>query len=437
MTLPETEHKPRGPRTDVIVIGAGHAGLSVSYLLKQRGIRHVVLERGEIGNSWNRERWDSFRLLTPNWRVQLPGFRYDGGDPEGFMDAVEFTNFLKRYALENALPVVTGAAVQSLRKTSATFSVRANASSWDARAVVMASGAFNRPKVPAVAKQLPSDLRQLTAFGYRAANSLLPGGVLVVGASSTGMQLADELARSGRAVTIAVGEHVRMPRRYRGRDIFYWLNRSGIHDQRYDEIDDLTRGRNLPSPQLVGRDLPELFDLNHLRSLGVRITGKLAAVEDRTLRFSGGLHNVCAMADQKLRRVLKEIDAVADREGAPRGKRIPPTELESSPPLTIELERRGIRNVIWATGFAPDYSWLGVPVLDRKGQLLHDGGVVACPGLYALGLPLLRRRKSSFIFGIEDDANDIIEHLAAYLDKQFRRERHELYHDSRTIERVC
>ncbi|MEM1188824.1 MAG: NAD(P)/FAD-dependent oxidoreductase [Pseudomonadota bacterium] len=437
MTPHETIHPQHSPRTDVIVIGAGHAGLSASYLLKQRGIRHVVLERGEIGNSWKRERWESFRLLTPNWRVQLPGFCYDGRDPDGFMDAVAFTNVLKRYALKNALPVVTGAAVHSLGKKGETFTVRANAGTWQARAVIIASGAFNRPKVPDLAKQLPSDLKQLTPFDYRAAGSLLPGGALVVGASATGVQIADELARSGRAVTIAVGEHVRMPRRYRGRDIFYWLSRSGIHDQRYDEIDDLTRGRNLPSPQLVGRDLPELFDLNHLRSLGVRITGKLAAVEDRTLHFSGGLHNVCALADQKLQRVLKEIDAVADREGAPRGKQILPTELESSPPLTLELERRGIRNVIWATGFAPDYSWLEVPVLDRKGQLRHAGGVVACSGLYALGLPLLRRRKSSFIFGIEDDATDIVDHLAAYLDNQFRRERHEFYHDSRAIERVC
>ena len=437
MTRLDSGHPPQGSRTDVLIVGAGHAGLSASYLLQQRGIRHAVLERGEIGNSWRRERWDSFRLLTPNWRVRLPDFHYAGGDPQGFMNAAEFTAFLKRYATANALPVVRGADVQSIITTEDGFAARSNRRSWNARAVLIATGAFNRPKVPALATQLPPELRQLTPFSYRSTESLADGGVLVVGASATGVQIAHELARSGREVTIAVGEHVRMPRRYRGRDIFHWLARSGIHDQRFDEIDDLARGRNLPSPQLAGHESPEIFDLNHLRSLGVRITGKLAAVQDRTLFFSGGLRNVCAMADQKLRRLLKELDAVADRDNAPRGNPIPPTEVDHDPLLSLELERSGIRNVIWATGFAPDYSWLDVPVLDRKGQLRHEGGVVAYPGLYALGLPLMRRRKSSFIFGIEDDAKDIVDHLAAYLDNHIRRERHEFYQNSRTIERVC
>ena len=293
------------------------------------------------------------------------------------------------------------------------------------------------PAVPGIARQMPAEITQLTPFGYRSSSSLGDGGVLVVGASATGIQIADELARGGRGVTIAAGEHVRMPRRYRGRDIFYWLDRSGIHDQGLDEIEDIERGRSLPSPQLAGRDAPELFDLNHLRSLNVQITGKLMAVRDRRLFFSGGLRNVCVMADQKLGRLLKEIDAVADREGAPSAVPVPPTIVDTTPLLSLDLGESEIRNVIWATGFAPDYRWLNIPVLDRKGRLRHTGGIVDSPGLYALGLPLMRRRKSSFIFGIEDDARDVVDHLENYLRKRYRSADHEFHQNTRVVERLC
>ncbi len=230
------------------------------------------------------------------------------------------------------------------------------------------------------------------------------------------MQFAEELLNAGRDVTLAAGEHVRMPRRYRGRDIFYWLDRTGIHDQSYAEIDDINRGRRLPSPQLVGSHDSPLLDLNSLTAKGATITGRLMGIRDGVAQFSGSLRNVCALADLKMNRLLTAIDETADADNAPARETFEPTRVDAAPPLTLDLDRAGIKTVIWATGFRPDYSWLDVPALDRKGHLEHDGGIVASPGLYVLGLPLMRRRKSSFIFGIEDDARDLSEHLVAYLD---------------------
>jgi putative flavoprotein involved in K+ transport len=403
--------------TDVIVIGAGHAGLSMSYVLNEKRIDHVVLERGEIANSWRRERWDSLRLLTPNWRTQLPGRAYEGEDPDGFMSVAELIAFLDDYAKSSGAPVYTATEVHTVRRYGRRYRVMTNRGTWSCNAVVVATGACNAPSVPSASGDVPKGIEQLTPFNYRRPDQVA-GNVLVVGASATGLQLADELLRAGREVTLAAGEHVRMPRRYRGRDIFYWLDRCGIHDQRYDEVDDIGRGRRLPSPQLVGSHDNPLLDLNHLSGMGARIAGRLMAVRDGVAQFSGSLRNVCALADLKMNRLLAAIDEVADADGATPGQRYERTRVANEPLLTLDLVRAGIGTVIWATGYRPDYSWLDVPVIDRKGALEHDGGIVREPGLYVLGLPLMRRRKSSFIFGIEDDVRDICDHLLAYLAAQ-------------------
>ena len=413
---------------DVIVIGAGHAGLAISHLLAEDGVDHVVLERGSIANSW-RERWQSLKLLTPNWQTRLPGRGYEGEDPEGFMSGAELVRFLEDYAAEGNAPVMTRTTVTSVKREGEQYRVKSNRGTWTANAVVLATGAFNKPSVPRAAKDLPAEIHQMTPFEFKSADSVPPGGVLVVGASATGLQFANELLDAGRDVTIAAGEHVRMPRRYRGKDIFHWLETSGIHDQRYDEIDDIARGRGLPSPQLVGsKDLP-LLDLNHLIARGARVTGRLMGARDSQLMFSGSLKNMCALADLKLKRLLAILDEAADAEGAPAATPIEATRIDECPTLTLDLEKCGIQTIIWATGFKPDYSWLDVPVLDRKGHLKHEGGIVDAPGLYVLGLPLMRRRKSSFIFGIEDDARDIASHLLGYLNRNSRRETDELHKD--------
>ena len=266
---------------------------------------------------------------------------------------------------------------------------------------------------------VPASIECFTPLDYRNPDQLPEGGVLIVGASATGVQLADEIHRSGRPVTLSVGEHVRLPRTYRGRDVLWWMDASGIWNQRYDEIDDLTRARRLPSPQLVGTPERTTLDLNALSAAGVEIVGRLAAVRDGRALFSGGLRNQFALADLKMDRLLDTFDDWArsharDADVGPP-ERFEPTRAPASSRLDLDLRSGEIRSIIWATGFRPDYSWLDVPVVDRKGHLRHDGGVVDAPGLYAIGLPVLRRRKSTFIHGAEDDARDLIDHLAGYL----------------------
>ena len=287
--------------------------------------------------------------------------------------------------------------------------------------MVLASGACNLPNVPALRQAVPASIECFTPLDYRNPDQLPEGGVLVVGASATGVQLADEIHRSGRPVTLSVGEHVRLPRTYRGRDVLWWMDASGVWNQRYDEIDDLTRARSLPSPQLVGTPERTTLDLNALSAAGVEIVGRLAAVRDGRALFSGGLRNQFALADLKMDRLLDTFDDWARTHGRDADvgppERFEPTRAPASSRLDLDLASGEIRSIIWATGFRPDYSWLDVPVVDRKGHLRHDGGVVDAPGLYAIGLPVLRRRKSTFIHGAEDDARDIVAHLAGYLSK--------------------
>ncbi|HEY6507373.1 MAG TPA: hypothetical protein VIY56_05130, partial [Vicinamibacterales bacterium] len=287
------------------------------------------------------------------------------------------------------------------------------------RAVVLASGACNVASVPALQQAVPSSVACVNALGYRNPEQLPPGGVLVVGASATGVQLADEIRRSGRPVTLSVGEHVRLPRTYRSRDVLWWMESSGVWNQRYDEIDDLARARGLPSPQLVGTPERTTLDLNTLSAGGVEVVGRLATVRDGRALFSGGLRNQFALADLKMERLLDTFDEWARTHAAGLDvgpvERFESTRMPTSSRLSLDLGSGEIRSIVWATGFRPDYSWLHVPVIDQKGYLRHDGGVVDAPGLYALGLPVLRRRKSTFIHGAEDDARDVVEHLAGYL----------------------
>ncbi len=285
---------------------------------------------------------------------------------------------------------------------------------------MLASGACNRATVPALRQGVPPSIVCVPALEYKNPGQLPAGGVLVVGASATGVQLADEIHRSGRPATIAVGEHVRLPRSYRGRDVLWWMEASGVWNQRYDEIDDLGRARRLPSPQLVGTPERTTLDLNALGAAGVEIVGRLAAIRDGRALFSGGLRNQFALADLKMERLLDTFDEWARGAGQESDvgppERFAPTRVPPGSRLTLDLASGEIRSIVWATGFHPDYSWLDVPVVDQKGHLRHDGGIVVeAPGMYAIGLPVLRRRKSTFIHGAEDDARDIVDHLAAYL----------------------
>ena len=408
--------------TDVIVIGAGHAGLATSYCLTERSIDHVVLERGEVANSWRKERWDSLKLLTQNWQSRLPGFSYSGDNPEGFMSMPEVIDFIQAYADFSGAPVKTNTTVTSVRQYAGGYRVETDAGEWQAKSVVIASGACNIAVTPKVAELVPANVTSITPHQYRGPEQLEAGGVLVVGASATGLQLANEIRRAGHEVTIAVGEHVRMPRRYRGEDIQVWMDRTGILNECYDEVDDVVRARGLPSPQLIGSSERKLLDLNSLTDNGVRLAGRLMGVNNGMAQFSGSLGNVCALADLKMKRLLDAIDVWITTHSVlcERAERYDATRIDESPTLSVDLTDGSIRTIIWATGFRPDYSWLDVPVLDRKGRIKHDGGVVDAPGMYVVGLPMLRRRKSSFIHGIEDDVRDLTAHLHEFLSVELR-----------------
>ena len=406
-------------KTTTVVIGAGHAGLAMSRCLAERSIDHVVLERGEIANSWRTERWDSLRLLTPNWQSRLPGFAYEGTDPDGFSTMPEVVDLIGRYARMIAAPVETQTKVISLRRSEGGYLVVTDRGDWSARTVVVASGACNLPAVPKLAEAVPASILALTPPLYRNPDQLPKAGVLVVGASATGVQLADEIHRSGRPVLLACGEHIRVPRSYRNRDIQWWLDRVGVLDQRYDEVEDIARARRLPSFQLVGSPERTTLDLNALTAIGVELVGRIAGIGEGRLQFSGSLRNHCALSDLKLGRLLDTIDHWASEHGLDDDVgppcRFAPTSVADRPRLGLDLARGEIGTIVWATGFRPDYSWLDVPVLDRKGQIMHEGGVVASPGLYAMGLPFMRRRKSTLIDGAGTDAVDLADHLVRHL----------------------
>ena len=407
-------------QTTAVVVGAGHTGLAMSRRLTDRSIDHLVLERGEVASSWRTQRWHSLRLLTPNWQTRLPGHPYAGDNPDGFMPAAGVAATLSDYARLVGAPVRTATTVHTLRAGPRGFQVQAGDDLIRARAAVLATGACARPAVPAVAAAVPPSVTTLTPLDYRDPDQLPAGGVLVIGASATGVQLAAEIHRSGRPVTLAVGEHVRLPRTYRGRDIFWWLEATGLLAERYDQIDDLTRARHLPSPQLTGTPDAVTTDLNSLTAQGVRLVGRLGRVAEGVAQFSGSLANMCALADLKMNRFLNRADEWAASSGRrdelPPPHRFGPTRVDPRTPLELDLTSGEIATVLWATGFRPDHSWLDIPVRDRKGQICHDGGVVTeAPGLYVLGLPVLRTRASTYIHGAAADTAALADHLHTFL----------------------
>jgi putative flavoprotein involved in K+ transport len=390
----------------------------MSRCLTERAIDHVVLERGEVAHTWRTERWDSLCLLTPNWQSRLPGYGYRGNDPDGYRTLPEVIDFIASYAKAIAAPVRVHTTVTSVRGTEAGYEVRTDQGDWRCRTLVLASGACNIANVPSFADRVP--IETVTAHQYRNPDQLAAGGVLVVGASSSGTQIAHEVHRSGRPVTLSVGEHIRAPRVYRGKDLEWWMDAAGVLDERYDVVDDITRARRVPSLQLAGTSDRSTLDLNALTAMGVKIVGRLAGItEDGKAQFAGSLRNMCALSDLKMNRLLDLLDDWARANGVEGTVeppyRLPPTRVAETPPLGMDLASGEIKTIIWATGYRPDYSWLEVPVLDRKGMVRHDGGVVDAPGVYLMGIQFLRRRKSALIDGAGDDARELSAHLAHYL----------------------
>jgi putative flavoprotein involved in K+ transport len=396
--------------TDVIIVGGGQAGLAMSRSLALRSVNHVVLERGRIGERWHSERWRSLNLLTTNAMSALPGLPYAGSEPEAFMSAAAFAAYLKLYAKTIASPVMSGVEVTEVRPTAGGYRVLTSAGEWRSQAVVVATGACETPFRPVMAQALTARVAQLSPSYYREPGQLPDGGVLVVGASSSGAQLAEEIHASGRPVTLAVGDHTRVPRRYRGRDIYAWMETAGILDDPTLEGGNLDAARRQPSLQLVGRPDHRDLDLGVLARLGVRLVGRLAAIDGATATFADDLARTTKASHVRVLRILDRIDEFIGDRGleapvADPVARIP--VLADGGAMALDLRKEGVRSVVWATGYIRRYPWLKAPILDHRGEIVHRGGVTPLSGLYVIGLTFLRRRRSSFIDGCGLDAEDL------------------------------
>ena len=409
------------PITTTVIIGAGQSGLAFSQRLSQLSIDHVLLERGRVANAWEKERWDSLRLLTPNWQTRLPGYGYKGKQPDEFMPARDVATFLNAYASRIDAPIESETTVLSVTRLARGYMVETDRGPWFCQSLVIASGACNIAHVPKLAEGLTGGVKSVDLLSYRNPDQLDEGNVLIVGASASGAQLAHEIQASGRQVYLSVGEHVRLPRHYRGRDICWWMDKTGLMDTYYTQVDDLKRARKVASLQLMGSPERQNIDLNALRRSGVQCLGRLQMMRGEEALLSGGLANHCALADLKMNRLLDSVDQWIEDQGMVGAFDDPqkpePTEVDADAPLSLHLGKANIKTVIWATGYRPDYSWLTLPVLDRKGAFRHDGGVsIDLPGLYIMGLPFMRRRKSSYIDGVGQDAFDLANHLKANLN---------------------
>lgn len=397
---------------DTIVIGAGHAGLAVSRLLTGASRDHVVIERGRIAERWRTERWDSLRLVNPNWMLRLPGREYDGPDPDGYLSAGRFVRHLVRYADSFGAPVVSEATVLELTQTcSGGYRVVTDRGTWRARHVVIATGPHGAPRVPAGL----GAAEVLTANNYRAPGLLPPGGVLVIGASSSGVQIADELNRAGRQVHLSVGRHTRLPRCYRGMDIFWWLESIGRLARTIDDVPDPAAARREPSMQLIGHrpgERPREVDLPTLQGAGVRLLGRFDGMDGSRARFRRDLADTAGAADLRMHRLLDAVDEYIASTGltseVPPGIR--PRALVT-PAQSVDLSMAGIGTVLVATGYRPEYPWLRLPIVGPDGYIQQDRGITAAPGVYVVGQRFQYRRDSGFIDGARHDAHTVVQHL--------------------------
>jgi putative flavoprotein involved in K+ transport len=414
---------------EVAVVGAGQAGLAVSYFLQRAGLQHMVFERGRIGETWLSQRWDSFRLNTPNFMNALPRLPYDGPQPDGFWRNDEQVRYFQRYVNHWHLPVRTDVTVVSVEqakdqerfilKTRSNDGVEVPASS---RAVVVASGILHTPRFPPVRYCIPGDVVQLHTADYRNPAALPPGAVLIVGGGQSGCQVAEDLLLSGRTVYLSTSRVGRVPRRYRGRDILEWWIDTGFLDITFASLEDKSISRAAqPQASGLGR-YGHTVSLQHLARRGVVILGRLLDVEAGTLVLGDDAAANVRYADEFSQRQKDNIDAYIARVGiAPPPLEDDPADLPDPQARCVSPLRRlnpgdaNVTTVIWATGFHGDFSWIHLPVLDPEGRPIHQQGVASVPGLYFMGFPWLRSRKSGIIYGVEEDAQYIATAIAAQL----------------------
>jgi putative flavoprotein involved in K+ transport len=402
-----------------IVIGAGQAGLATSWHLKQRGLEHIVLERGRVGETWRSRRWDSFRLLIPNRFCQLPGFGYTGSEPDGFMWKDEVVEFFDAYAQSFAAPVREGVAVTELRRgLSGNWEIlTADGELLRAANVVVATGAYQRPHIPHLSAEIEPTAVQLHADGYRNPEQLPAGAVLVVGGGSSGGQIAADLSRAGRRVYLALGRCTWLPRRYRGRDITQWNDATGFSTQPVQSLED-PAARLKCLPLLTGTDTGEDMTPRTLRDEGIVITGRLIGAERNLLLFANDLAAALAAGDAFVTLIKARIDAYIEANAldAPVEPDDTPVRDTCEPLRELDLDAAGVTSIVWATGYRMDFGWVCDAEFDEQGFPVHTAGVTPHPGLYFVGLPWLTSRGSSFIPGAGPDAERAVADIAARID---------------------
>ncbi len=400
---------------EIVIVGAGQGGLSVSYFLRRAGIEHLVVDRAETAGAWSR-RWDSFCLVTPNWTVRLPGAQYAGAEPDGFMRRDEFVRYMRSWADGFGAPVRSGVEVTRIaeaRTARRRFRIETSAGALAADAVVVATATYQTPRVPALARRLPPGVKQLHADSYRAPGQAEPGAVLVVGSGQTGCQVAEDFLRDGREVFLSVGRSGRLPRRYRGRDCLCWQAEMGTLDRTPDMLAS-PADRFLGDPHLTGRDGGASVSLYGFHRRGVRLLGRLRSVTGGTLGLDARLPESVFAADRFAAEVRESIDShIARTGGSARPARAEPGDDDwpADEPVpttpTVDLAASGIRTVVWATGFLHDFSWIEFPVTDSTGYPVTVGGSTRVPGLFFCGLNWMTRRKSGILYGVGEDARRV------------------------------
>ena len=412
---------------DVVVVGAGQAGLGIGYELQQSGLDFVILERGRIGETWRSQRWDSFALNTPNWMNGLPGSPYDGTDPEGFSPGRDLVESLERHAAAHALPIRLGVTVDSVMATTGpapfvveTVDAHGVRESLRTRNVIVASGMAHSPRIPPVRERFPEGITHLHASEYRSPAALPEGAVVVVGSGQSGCQIAEDLAAVGRTVYLSTSKVARVPRRYRGRDTLEWMLHLGMWEQRVEDLDDpMMEFAAQPQVSGVGRR-GRTVSLQGLQRQGVVLMGRLSDVVDGVLTTDDALADHIAFADGFSAELKRTVDGYVEAHGleAPDAE-IDPIDAPAGPDVagagitTLDLAAAGVDTVIWCTGFTARFDWLRVPVLDDTGRPVHDRGMSPVPGIYFLGFPWLHTRKSGIVYGIDEDARHITEAITS------------------------
>jgi putative flavoprotein involved in K+ transport len=404
---------------DTIVVGGGQAGLSVSWHLTQAGKGHIVLDRGEIGDTW-RNRWDSFCLVSPNRLCRLPGFPYDGDDPDGFMLRDEIVDYIEGYAASFDPPYSAGVEVKRITATEDTgrFALTTSDRSLTARNLVITVGTHQHPNFPVWHEDLPHGVTGIHTRDYRNAEGLADGSVFIVGSGQSGCQVAEDLHIAGRDVHLSVGNAGRIPRRYRGRDIFDWDLATGYMTMPVEQHPIGTDVRFKVHPHMSGRDGGRTIDLRQMALDGIQLHGKVLGVEDGCFRLSGDLAETLAGIDEFCRNEIEGIDNFIEANGLDDPKEeIPLVDWSPEPePALLDLSDAKVSTVIYATGFHPDFSWIDLPVFDERGYPRYTRGVTEIPGLYFCGLHWMHTQGSGLFYGVGEDAEYVVAHLLNQTD---------------------